>query len=361
EKNIQSNDEKNQSYLFSIVTPCFNGDLKLFEKAFNSIKNQTIGFENIEWVVVSHNSSEDNTNSIKKIVENYENVKVYVLKNEMRTPSSPRNYALDRVSGKYVAFLDADDYYSLDLLETVSKYLKDSKPQIISFRFKTESDTKDRQPINPYVLIDQTKKVIEVDVENWDTKNFIYGTGLMITTKVYERDFLNENKIRFDEEVPLAEDNLFNLECFHKSKKIIFLPQLIGYHYLLNGGSMVQSFAKSSDEVLRYAKGIKKIFDRGLAYGFYMNNVMWDLMGYESAILLASTNLNYEDRKEVSDLLSPYLDIMEDIEVSKLYSEKTAKLIMSLPKIAIGHPRLMQSFASLMNTLKIDIASKIQI
>lgn len=191
-----------------------------------------------------------------------------------------------------------------------------------------------------------------------DTYN---GAGMSIWTKIYDRQFLVDNGITFDEDVPLAEDNLFNLDCFSVAKRICYLPQLIGYIYYLNGGSMVQSFNKSADEAMRYAKGIVKIFDHGLKYGLYMNNVMCDLLGYQSAVMLASIDLTLAERQEVSDLLCPYMKMITNIEVSKLYSAKMAKVIMTLPKMVLGHPKMIYRLSRMMKFLKIDIGSKIQV
>ena len=303
------NNEKDK-YRLSIITPCHNVNIELFTKSYESMKAQTFGFENIEWVIVIHNSSDENANAIKELVDGHPNVFIYRLDNDKRTPSSPRNYALERATGTYIGFLDADDYFEPDTFEIALRHIAETDSQIVVFRFETESDDPGRQPIRPYVLIDQTKEVIVVERDNWDSRTFIYGAALSIWTKVYNRRFLEENNLKFDEEVPLAEDNLFNLDCYNKARRICFLPQLIGYHYYLNDGSIVQSFAKPADDVMRYARGIAKVFDHGLSYGLYMNNVMWDLLGYQSAIMLASVDLTYEQRKTVSDLLNPYLKML---------------------------------------------------
>lgn len=353
--------EQGKKYLLSIVTPFYRVDMKLFEKCLESLKRQTYGFENLEWVVVVHNSGPEYLEAVKNLAGGYENVKIYQLDNDRHTPSSPRNYGIDRVTGRYIGFLDADDTYTEECCEEVMKNLLETGAQLAAFRFETESDDPDRLVIHPYVLIDQTQKRIVVEHGTWDSRNFIYGAGLNVTSKIYDKEFLDRIGLRFDEEVPFAEDNLFNLDCFGKAEKICFLPQLIGYRYYLNGGSMVQSFAKTSDEVLRYARGIVKIFDHGLASGLYMNYVMWDLLGYQSAIMLASPNLSLEDRLQVKEMLYPYLQLLEPIDVSKLYSEKMIRMIMSMPKLVLGHPKLMQRLAGLMKLLHIDIASKIQI
>lgn len=348
-------------YLVSVVTPFHNVDMKLFTKCFESLKNQTLGFENIEWVVVVHNSQEEYLEGVKKTVAGCDNVKVYTLNNEKRTPSSPRNYGIDRVSGTYIGFLDADDTYTSECCEKVANYLVENDAQVAMFRMETDSDDPSRLAVRQFLFVDQTKDLVLLEKGNWDSKNFIYGAALNVTSKMYDKHFLDDLGLRFDEDVTFAEDNMFNLTCFGKADRICILPQLIGYRYYLNSGSMVQTFDKPSEEVIRYARGFAKVFENGLELGLYMNYVICDLLGYQSAIMLASKALTYEDRKEVTDILGDYLKFIEPVKESKLYTKQMAKMVTKLPKMVITHPKAMDRFAKVMKFLHIDIGSKIQV
>lgn len=349
------------SYLVSVVTPFHNVSMTLFEKCFNSLKAQTLGFANIEWVVVVHNSEQEYLDGVNKTVEGYDNVKVYVLNNEKRTPSSPRNYGIERVNGTYIGFLDADDTYTPECCEKVAGYLADNDAQVAMFRMETDSDDPSRLAVRQFLFVDQTKDLILLEKGKWDSKNFIYGAALNVTSKMYDKHFLDDLGLRFDEDVTFAEDNMFNLTCFAKAERICILPQLIGYRYYLNNGSMVQTFDKKAEEVIRYARGFAKVFDNGLSLGLYMNYVICDLLGYQSAIMLASKALTYEDRLEVTEMLSQYLKFIEPVSESKLYTKQMAKMVTVLPKMVIGHPKAMDRLAKVMKALHIDIGSKIQV
>lgn len=347
-------------YLISVVTPFHNVDMKLFKKCFNSLKEQTLGFENIEWVVVVHNSGQEYLDGVKETVAGYDNVKVYVLNNERRTPSSPRNYGIERVSGTYIGFLDADDTYTTDCCERVTNYMVENDAQVAMFRMETDSDDPSRLAVRQFLFVDQTQELVLLEKGKWDSKNFIYGAALNVTSKMYDKHFLDELGLRFDEDVTFAEDNMFNLTCFAKAERICILPQLIGYRYFLNNGSMVQTFDKTTEEVIRYARGFAKVFDNGLSLGLYMNYVICDLLGYQSAIMLASSGLTYEDRKEVTEILGQYIKFIEPVDESKLYTKQMAKMVTKLPKMVISHPKAMDRLAKVMKVLHIDIGSKIK-
>ena len=359
EKLMQKTAEMGCKYPVSVVTPFYKVDLGLFQKCFESLKAQTLGFENLEWIVVVHNSGPEYLQGVRKITDGCSNVQVHELNNDRHTPSSPRNYGLNFVQGAYVGFLDADDTYTPECLEKTAGYLSDNDAQIAVFRMETESDDPARMAVRQFLFVDQTRELVLLEKGKWDSRQFIYGAALNVTSKMYEMRFLNRQGIRFDEDVPFAEDNMFNLSAFARADRICILPQLIGYRYWLNGGSMVQTFDKTSDEVIRYAAGFKKVFETGFREKLYMNYVLCDLLGYESATLLASKALTLEDRIRVKDILGAYTELIEPIQESKLYTKQMAKSVCVLPKIVIMRPKLMDRISRLMKRLNVDVAAQI--
>lgn len=349
-----------EKYIVSVVTPFYNVNLDLFKKCLDSLKNQTLGFEKIEWVVVIHNSKKEYLDGAKEIVKGLENVKLYELNNDRHTPSSPRNYALNFVNGKYIGFLDADDTYNPDCLEKATKPLLENDAQIAMFRMETESADPGRLAVRQLIFFDQTKEMVLLEKGKWDSHNLIYGAALNVCAKLYEAEYLRREGIKFDEDVPFAEDNMFNLSAFGRAERICILPQLIGYKYYLNAGSMVQTFNKTWDEVRRYAIGFKKVFETGLNEGIFMDYIICDLLGYESAILLASKNITLKNRKEVRDLLKPFTKLIKPIKESKLYTKQMTRTVTKLPKIVINHPYLMAFVGWQIRLLRVDVDAKIR-
>jgi hypothetical protein len=177
---------------------------------------------------------------------------------------------------------------------------------------------------------------------------------------MYDIHYLDDINLRFDEDVTFAEDNMFNLTAFGKAERICILPQFIGYRYWLNDGSMVQTFDKPTEEVIRYAKGFKKVFDSGLSLGLYMNYVICDLLGYQSAIMLASKALTVEDRIEVKNILGDYIRYIEPIKESKLYKKEMTKMVTVMPKMVIAHPKGINRMVKIMKVFGIDIGEAIK-
>ena len=99
-------------YAISVITPFHNVDLEMFKTACDSVMSQTIGFENIQWVIVLHNCEEHYLTEIPEMFQAYDNVLTPVLNNDARTPSSPRNHGITFATAPYIAFLDGDDSFT---------------------------------------------------------------------------------------------------------------------------------------------------------------------------------------------------------------------------------------------------------
>jgi len=111
--------KKKGEYLVSVIVPAYNSG-KYISKCLDSILSQTYG--NIE-VIVVYSPSNDNT--LEKIMEYYG--RITLIKSPIRlVPSKARNIGIQQARGYYLAFCDADDYWSPDKIEVQLKaHLKD--------------------------------------------------------------------------------------------------------------------------------------------------------------------------------------------------------------------------------------------
>lgn len=97
------------TYKISVIVPIFNAENDL-KNAINSVINQTIGFENIELILVDDCSTDNSKNIINYYLTKYPNIKAIFLKNT-GNPSKPRNIGIDKSTGEYLMFLDSDDFF----------------------------------------------------------------------------------------------------------------------------------------------------------------------------------------------------------------------------------------------------------
>ncbi|RIO68420.1 glycosyltransferase family 2 protein, partial [Staphylococcus borealis] len=107
---------------FSIIVTTFNNS-KTIRKTLDSVVNQTLNDDNYEIIVVDDKSTDYTMDIINTY--NNENIKVYQLNQNSGGPSKPRNEGIAQSNGKYIYFLDGDDWLDVNLLEAISlNYLK---------------------------------------------------------------------------------------------------------------------------------------------------------------------------------------------------------------------------------------------
>ena len=324
-----------RKYELSVITPLHNTDLYIFQHTFQSMKDQTLGFSNIEWVVVIHNSTEEFKQQIKDLLSSYENVKVFILDNNVRTPSSPRNYALNFATGDYIGFLDGDDKYNPNCLKIALAHLKTSGADICSFRREIELEKATSLVLNEIVFWDQTQEEIIVNKNTWDGEKIFAGMWGIITSKLYKRSFLDKYNLRFDESLIFAEGFAFNMIAYNLAENVCLLPQLIGYVYYINSKSLVQTSVMTDEKIVLYAEGFKKIFDIGLKNGIYMNDIMHNILTQQALVMLGSKDITQETRKRVKELLEPYVNMLQPLKPSKLYTAQRLKDLTTLPRTVI--------------------------
>ena len=124
-------------YKVSVVTPFHNVDMGMFEKCAESMRCQSIGFNNIEWIIVVHNCEPTYLPCLMEMFKNDSNVIIKELNDGMHTPATPRNHGMQFVTGPYLGFLDGDDSYTPDCLEVVSREM--AQPYLEKFRRMTPS------------------------------------------------------------------------------------------------------------------------------------------------------------------------------------------------------------------------------
>lgn len=100
----------------SVIVPCYNC-AEYVSNCINSILNQTIGFENIELLLIDDASTDNTSDILKKYEERYpDNIGVILCEKNGRQGTA-RNIGLQYASGEYVSFVDSDDWIRSDMYE----------------------------------------------------------------------------------------------------------------------------------------------------------------------------------------------------------------------------------------------------
>ncbi|HMN17959.1 MAG TPA: glycosyltransferase family A protein [Ignavibacteriaceae bacterium] len=105
--------------LVSVIIPGYNCE-KFIEQTINSVLNQT--YQNFEIIFVDDGSTDKTIKLVEKLAQDDTRIKIFALQHAGR-PSVPRNFGVEKSSGEFIAFLDADDLWTKEKLKYQLNYL----------------------------------------------------------------------------------------------------------------------------------------------------------------------------------------------------------------------------------------------
>lgn len=313
-----------KDYKITVVTPFHNTDMDMFRACADSMLNQTIGFENVEWIIVLHNCEQCYIDSVRGMLGQYENVVMPVLNCNVFNCSAPRNYGIRMAKGKYLGMLDADDSYLLDCLEVAVRNAEETNSQVVCFRREYEKENEALMTLTETVLWNQLDERVVVEKDNLDQVRMFSGAWPFITSKIFDREFIISNNIYQDENIHYMASVIYSLIVLTTANRICYLPQYIGYHYYVNSKSIVQNYNKKSRTVVEYCQGIATTIDEFYKRGIDANETMQRMIAYVSRFIIY-TDMTPEDRQEACDILRPYVLKARPVTPYKLLDRKTAE------------------------------------
>ncbi|MBL5767067.1 glycosyltransferase [Heyndrickxia sporothermodurans] len=109
----------------TVITPVYNSE-KHLRKTIDSVINQSIGFENIEYILIDDCSTDSSRDILLDYSSKFDNIIVVFLKCNTGTPGKPRNIGIHLSTSKYITFLDADDWLEPTGIESLHNILEET-------------------------------------------------------------------------------------------------------------------------------------------------------------------------------------------------------------------------------------------
>lgn len=188
-------------YKVSVVTPFHNVDMGMFQKCAESMRAQTLGFENIEWIIVVHNCKPHYLPLLTEMFKDDRNVIIKELNDDFHSPASPRNHGMKFVTGPYLGFLDGDDSYTPDCLEVVRREMIETGSQVVTFRREYELETESLHPHTEMVAWNQTEWRIVMDRKDFQMDKMFIGLWPFSTSRLFDVSFLRKHDLYFSKDV----------------------------------------------------------------------------------------------------------------------------------------------------------------
>lgn len=214
--------------LISIIVPVFNCE-KYLSTCIDSILGQT--FKNFELILVDDGSTDDSL----RIIENYamRDKRISVIKQRNMHAGVARNNGLIKAKGKYVIFLDSDDFFKPRMLEILYNTAEKYNAQIVQFySYKYENESRQ-------ICIDRKMPVRTRVVSARDLgKNIFRVCNAVPWDKFILKSFLMETGIKY-QDIQNSNDEYFNRMIVTLAERIVLLNKRLVY-YRVNNPTSIQ-------------------------------------------------------------------------------------------------------------------------
>lgn len=307
----------------SVIIPVYNAE-KYIAECLDSLVNQTL--MDLEIICVNDGSRDNSLRILRQYELKDSRIKVIDQKNQGACVA--RNAGINIATGKYIAFVDADDYLNLNAYKIAYSEAKNKDLDILCFgwqSFPVESNW-DKAKSSP------KQKYFENDSINaW----FYCGTGanVNIWNKLYKRSFLVEGGVLFKRNLKCAQDYYFNMLLFPKAKKIEFIPDRL-YNYRRDVIGSISSQNKDAFRMKSHMEVIKEVLkdwnQNGYSKGFEAQLVRlfvnWNMY----------TMMNIPDKAQRAETLRDFLQEIEPIYYGKPIFKDSLNKIKKIKNIING-------------------------
>lgn len=229
-------------YLISVIIPIYNAE-KYLNRCIDSIINQSIGFENIELILVDDNSSDNSKNIINEYCKKYSNIKSFFSSTNHGFPGYGRNIGLKNSTAKYIMFIDNDDTYEPDFCETIYNIIENENCDIVSSNYNfIENDVIIKE--NTFDNIISEKNLKNDNLKLIKLNTFYNIRDIAIWTKIFKSSIIKDNNIKFIEK-GLNEDTQFLYNYLFYANNLIY-TNYYGYNHYRDGKNLSYYSSKNT-------------------------------------------------------------------------------------------------------------------
>lgn len=222
------------SNIVSVIIPVYNAE-KTIEKCLNSLINQK--YKELEIILINDGS----TDKSKEICERYEknNTNIKLINKINGGPGKAREEGLKYANGKYISFIDADDYIDLNFYSILIKKMEKKEANIIQCGYKTVD-------INGKCIEESRLKKGQAIGKYNNAKAYVYqkNTNNFLWNKIFEKQLFKNVEFK-----PLfaGEDACVLTQLYSNADKVLTIPDKLYY------------YVQTSDSLCRGKYSLKKL------------------------------------------------------------------------------------------------------
>ena len=230
--------------ILSIIIPVYQAKDTINKCVMSCLFQKDISPSELEIIMVDDGSTDGSAEICDKLSSRYGDGKMRVIHTENGGVSHARNVGIDAAKGRFIAFVDSDDYVTNSFAANLIKHADEST-----------------------VIVDETDSFISLQkISGFQyLENSVLNENTHVWGKIFDRNFLVSSNIRFEEGLTIGEDLLFMMDAAiaaGKSRIIRCLPEG-DYNYFDNeNGAMNQPFKRNYlDQIVCWRGAEKRLID----------------------------------------------------------------------------------------------------
>jgi len=261
--------------IVSVIVPAYNAE-KTIKKCIDSLLNQTL--KEIE-VIVINDCSQDNT---LKELKKYSN-KIILIDNEKNSgPAASRNKGLNIARGKYIGFVDSDDYVDETMYEKMSSFMSDEVDLVCCGRYNV---TKKR-----------TEEIINRSKETNPHK--FSSTSNYNTDKLFKKEIIDKHHLRLPEDFVYAEDFAFGIRYKYYARKMHIIEEPLYYYIYDQEGSITNTYDENIIKIIQVLEQMLEFFKKNNSFDKYEKELVTLCAGFYVRRTREFKNYNNKELKK---------------------------------------------------------------
>lgn len=279
----------------SVVVPIYNV-AEYLEKCISSIIGQT--YDNLQIILVDDGSTDESAQICDQYADMDSRIIVIHKKNEGLIRA--RKSGLAAAAGKYICYVDGDDWIEADMIESLSlDMMKHKADMVVANYYCDMAGYVQRVSCQLEAGVHKTGDLIPIMM--YAEEFYRFGISQFIWAKLFRKDILWNIQMQVDDQIRCGEDVAVTYPYILQTQNV-YISGLTGYHYIQRAGSMMGCYdADELDRNKRLIAYLKKTFARSP----YLQCLDRQLNQYAKNLLL-TRDIACFDPPGGNEILTPY-------------------------------------------------------
>ncbi|MGQ4665885.1 glycosyltransferase family 2 protein [Metabacillus halosaccharovorans] len=310
----------------SVIIPVFNVE-KYLNRCVNSILNQS--FQDIEIILINDGSTDKSGIICDEYAQKDPRIRVIHKKNAR--VSAARNDGIRMAKGKYVSFIDSDDWIEPEMYQEMVNKVEEYNLDLIMCDYKKKSEDFEDKRTQPIRSGYYSKE---------DIKNELFSCLIMFEhlefpptisnwVCLFNLNFILENNLLYEEDIHYCEDSLFGSKVMYHAKSFYYLKNHYYYNYFYNPNSTTNTYnEKKWNSYLKINQRLIEYFGNASEYDFSRQIKV-------NMLYFTLNTIGQHSPEKTKDRINSIKQIMSHPKVTELFKEFNMPKVPWKTKVAI--------------------------